>query len=235
MDLQRLKACQARLGYPFSDRALLSQALTHSSGKTDTQPSNERLEFLGDAVLGLIISGFLFEAFPLYDEGELTKIKSVVVSSKSLARETSRLGLMEFFTIGKGMANQGQLPVSILANVFEAIVAAIYLDGGLRAAQRFVLDKLMDQIEAVVSNQHRKNYKSLLQHHCQKHMNLTPTYRVVKQEGPDHVKSFQVVAVVGDREYDTGWGRSKKEAEQKAAEATLKLLLAEPKSGTEET
>src|SRR4029453_9849911 len=224
-DLARLRECEKLLGYRFKDPQLLQQALTHSSIKTTDNPSNERLEFLGDSVLGLVMTEFLYNYFQMQDEGELTQIKSVVVSTAVLAQESDRLKLSSFYNVGKGVTRKRILPVSLQANVFEAVVAAIYKDGGLELARRFILRNLFHHVLAVTENQHQRNYKSLLQQYAQKELNLTPTYRVIAEKGPDHSKHFEVAAVIGKEVFKSGVGRSKKEAEQIAAEETLKVLL----------
>lgn len=215
----------------FHDPEILRLALTHRSYLSVTgmgpRESNERLEFLGDSVLGLVMTEFLYNFFQDRDEGDLTQIKSVVVSTSILARESERLGLERFYSVGKGVTRRRKLPVSLMANVFEAVVAAIYKDSGLEAARRFVLRNLYHQVLAVAENRHKRNYKSILQQWAQKELNVTPTYRVVAEKGPDHLKSFEVVAVVGKKKYRSGMGRSKKEAEQVAARETLKALLQE--------
>jgi ribonuclease-3 len=223
-DLDRLRECEERIGYRFQDALLLDQALTHSSIKTLDNPSNERLEFLGDSVLGLVMTEFLFNFFHDKDEGELTQIKSVVVSTTVLAGESARLDLGAYYNVGKGVTRRRKLPVSLQANVFEAVVAAIYRDGGLEEARRFILRNLYHQVLAVAGNEYERNYKSLLQQWAQKVLNHTPTYRVISEKGPDHHKSFEVVAVIGKRSFKHGSGPSKKEAEQEAARETLKLL-----------
>jgi ribonuclease-3 len=230
-DLARIRGCEEEIGYRFRDPTLLLQALTHSSIKTPDNPSNERLEFLGDSVLGLVMTEFLYNFFHSHDEGDLTQIKSVVVSTSVLARESERLCLDQYYSVGKGVIRKKKLPVSLLANVFEAVVAAIYKDAGLEPARRFVLRNLYHQVLAVADNRHRRNYKSILQQWAQKELNITPTYRVVAEKGPDHLKSFEVVAMVGKKRYRSGMGRSKKEAEQIAARETLKALLQEKGAG----
>jgi len=224
MDDERLAACEHVLGYTFADRGLLKLALTHSSAKTETQACNEREEFLGDAILGMAISEHLYRAFPQHAEGELTRIKSVVVSRRTLARISQQLGLREFLRVGRGISGRSQIPRSLMANVFEAIVAAIYLDGGMEPAREFVMRNLTAEIEAVQHDQHERNYKSILQQISQQHLGATPVYRVLKEEGPDHVKMFHVVTIIHDRDYGSGWGNSKKQAEQHAAEATVAML-----------
>jgi ribonuclease-3 len=225
VDLARLRECEAQVGYRFRDPQLLAQALTHSSIKTDNNPSNERLEFLGDSVLGLVMTEFLYNYFHDHDEGELTQIKSVVVSTAVLALESDRLKLSAFYNVGKGVTRKRNLPLSLQANVFEAVVAAIYKDGGLESARRFILRNLFHHVLRVAEDQHQKNYKSILQQWVQKEMNLTPTYRVVAEKGPDHLKTFEVVAMIGREAQKKGTGRSKKEAEQVAARETLKALV----------
>ena len=223
-ELDRVTRCEAEIGFHFENPQALLQALTHSSAQGRGLASNERLEFLGDSVLGLAVSEFLYNFLEDCDEGELTQIKSVVVSTTVLARESRRLKLDRFYYVGKGVGRRNELPVSLLANVFEAVVAAIYLEGGFEAARRFVIRNLFHQILAVCDDRHVKNYKSLLQQYAQKELGVTPSYRVVRETGPDHRKSFEVTALVGDDRYGRGVGKSKKEAEQAAARKALELL-----------
>lgn len=225
----RLALCQETIRYTFANPDLLRLALTHSSDKSPGALDNERLEFLGDAVLGLVVCEKLFADYPDFNEGELTAIKSVVVSRSTLARVASALGLPRFMWLGKGLGGHEHLPSSLRANIFEAIVGALYLDGGLQPARAFIVAHLSDQIELVETNRHQRNYKSLLQHYAQKELGITPTYRVISEEGPDHVKEFEVVAIIGATEYASGKGKSKKDAEQAAAEITyLRLVQSNP-------
>jgi ribonuclease-3 len=172
----------------------------------------------------MVISEYLYQAHPDLSEGEMTQIKSVVVSTPTIAAESERLGLWRFLSVGKGMAALEEFPVSLLANVFEAVIGAIYIDGGPEAARDFVLNNLRNQIELVENDRHRKNYKSMLQEFSQREFCVLPTYEVLKEEGPDHQKSFLVGVVIKDTRYESAWGRSKKEAEQNAAKATLRAL-----------
>jgi ribonuclease-3 len=227
MDEDRIAACESAIGYTFAERTLLERALTHSSVKSPDQPSNERLEFLGDAVLGAVVSEYLFRTFEEFTEGQLTKVKSVVVSSRTLGRCTRRLGLDRCLAVGKGIAVQRSLPLSILGNAFEAIVAAVFLDGGMEAARGFVLRELEAEVDKVLANRHPRNHKSLLQHLVQKRYATVPSYRVLEERGPDHAKEFRVCAVVGDRELGAAWGRSKREAEQIAAREAHRILRGE--------
>ncbi|MCI0650586.1 MAG: ribonuclease III [Planctomycetes bacterium] len=223
-DQKRIELCEASIGYRFKDSDHLVQALTHASLKSADQPCNERMEFLGDSVLGLIITEFLFNFFGNLTEGELTQIKSVVVSTSTLAAESERLHLDSVYQVGKGVTARKQLPASLLANVFEAVVAAIYLDGGLEAAREFCVRNLYHRIVAVNQNRHALNYKSILQQHLQKEGGKTPSYRVLDESGPDHAKTFTVIAMVGKEKLGTGQGKNKKEAEQAAAQKSLDML-----------
>ena len=224
MSDQALDACEDALGYVFKDQTRLHKALVHSSSKMDKGVSNERMEFLGDSILGMVVAEHLFEHYPEYTEGRLTKIKSVVVSRPALARSASALGLDRFIMVGPGMASE-TLPETVVANAFEAVLAAIYTDGGLDAARRFVLANLGQEIDSVVRDRHEKNYKSLLQQLVQRKEGITPVYRVIAERGPDHAKEFCVAVVIGDRVTDSAWGANKKTAEQLAAEKTYKHHL----------
>ncbi len=230
--MRRLEECERRIGYTFTDPSYLLQALTHSSIKTIDKPCNERMEFLGDSVLGLVMTEFLFNYHEDLAEGELTQIKSVVVSTTILATESERLDLDNAFQVGKGVTSRKQLPASLLANVFEAVVCAIYMDGGLAPARDFILRNLYHQVLAVNENRHSLNYKSLLQQHLQKKNGKTPTYKVIGESGPDHSKTFTVQAYVAKNKLGTGGGKNKKEAEQAAALQSLIALEVIDADGT---
>jgi ribonuclease-3 len=216
---------EARLGYRFTKRALLERALTHGSVRSSGDPSNERLEFLGDAVLGLAMAEHLFRSRGGWQEGELTRVKSVAVSATALARALERAGLDGAIRVGRSLSRMGRLPDSLLANVFEAIVGALFLDGGLDAARTFSLAALAGEVEAAERRLLAVNWKSLLQQLAQRDLSLTPTYRLAATTGPDHEKQFHVVACLGEVEHGAGEGLTKKSAEQAAAEATLRQLL----------
>jgi len=222
--LARWEACEQRIGYVFSDKCLLQAALTHASGAQHRLASNERLEFLGDAILGAVVSEMLFHRFPAALEGELTQIKSIVVSRQTCARLSQSLALEEFLILGKGLSTQGEVPDSVLADVFESLVAAIYLDGGLEAARQFIRTHLGPEIDAAAEGDLEANYKSLLQQLAQRQLGVTPTYELLDEKGPDHCKSFQITAQIGTTRYPPAWGRSKKEAEQLAARNALQHL-----------
>lgn len=215
---------QARMGYQFDDSSLLKFALTHASGASHRLASNERMEFLGDAILGAVVCEELFHRFPKFLEGDLTKVKSVVVSRQTCARASRRLDLGEFLILGKGMSGSARLPMSLLAGAFEGLVAAIYLDGGLAPARDFILRLMAEEIAAAADGDHGGNFKSLLQQYAQREMGTTPTYRLVDAKGPDHSKCFQVAAQIGRRGFEPAWGRNKKEAEQLAAQNALAEL-----------
>lgn len=216
--------CEAILGYTFRDKALLVQALTHSSTNGAGMPNNERMEFFGDSIVGFVVCEHLYNAYPEYSEGRLTRMKSAIVSRSALGKVARGLGLDGFLIVGPGMAKRRHLPNSLFANVFEAVIAAVYLDSGMDEAKRVVLDLLESEFGTAEQDRRYRNYKSILQHYAQREWQITPTYRVAREEGPDHVKFFELVAVIGEKEYKSGWGRSKKEAEQRAAEETLKEL-----------
>jgi ribonuclease-3 len=219
-----LSRCEQRIGHVFKDKALLYAALTHASGAQHRLASNERLEFLGDAILGAVVSEVLFEQYPEYLEGDLTKIKSVVVSRRTCSKMSRALDLQEFLILGKGMASHPTVPPSLLADVFESLVAALYLDGGDAAARAFIRRHLEAEIRHAVEEGIGGNYKSLLQQHVQRESGTTPTYLLVNERGPDHSKSFKIAARIGERRFQAAWGRNKKEAEQRAARNALAEL-----------
>jgi ribonuclease III len=220
--------CEEILGYRFKNLTLLQEALTHASGADHRLASNERLEFLGDAILGAIVCELLFRKFPDYLEGDLTKIKSSVVSWRTCAKISEELGLDEFLVLGKGMGTNGQTPSSALADVFESLIGAIYLDGGIDAAQRFIVRHIEPAIDAAVDGQGGLNYKSNLQQLAQRDFGATPTYLLLDEKGPDHSKCFKISARIGERRYAPAWGPTKKEAEQRAALNALCQLTGEP-------
>lgn len=228
MDIQALEKCQEVLKYKFRNPALLIQALTHASSNVTAAPDNERMEFLGDAIVGVVVCEHLYNKFPEYSEGRLTRMKSAIVSRSSLGKVARQMGIGDFIIVGAGMAKRRHLPSSLFANVFEALIAAIYLDSDMTTIKEMILDLLDEEIAAAEGDKRYKNYKSILQHYAQREFQITPTYKLQREEGPDHVKFFEVVAVIGDKEHKSGWGRSKKEAEQRAAEETLKELGVAP-------
>lgn len=215
--LEMLQRCEAILRYEFKDVKKLREALTHASGANHRLGSNERMEFLGDSILGFVICELLFEQFPNLLEGDLTKIKSVVVSRMTCAKVSDELGLEEFLILGKGMSTNKRVPRSVLADVFESLVAAIYLDGGIKPVRTFIVEHMQPEINRAATGDSDDNYKSLLQQMSQRDFGATPTYNLVDEKGPDHNKSFKVCAFISGRDYPPAWGRNKKEAEQRAA------------------
>jgi ribonuclease III len=220
--------CQDVLGYTFRNPAFLRSALTHASGADHRLASNERLEFLGDAILGAIVCELLYLKYPEYLEGELTRVKSVVVSRRTCAKISARLGFDEFLILGKGMGSQDQTPSSVLADVFESLVGAIYLDGGMEAAKRFIVKHIEAEIDETVEGHMGTNHKSNLQQVAQRQFGETPTYLLLDEKGPDHSKCFKIAASIGKHRYPPAWGRNKKDAEQRAALNALSQLAGEP-------
>ena len=232
MNEETLRQIEQIIGYEFSNRDLLHKAFTHSSAVDNRLFSNERMEFLGDSILGMVICQDLFERFPDYLEGDLTQIKSVLVSRRACAKVIRQLGLHKLLKVGKGMAASRALAGSLAAGVMEAIIAAIYIDGGFEAAGSFILRTFDSLIEQANEEQVRGNFKSLLQQYAQQRLNLTPVYELLDEKGPDHDKCFEVEAVVGVRRFPGAWGTNKKEAEQKAAfNALVQLGLVPAASG----
>ena len=230
----RLIQCQSRIGYTFRQPELLAEALTHASRAESRVSSNERLEFLGDAILGMVICEELFHRFPSLLEGELTRIKSVVVSRSTCAKISRSLKLGELLFLGKGMTTQPTLPSSLLADVFESLVAAIYLDGGMSPAREFVSRFMFPFLDDAACKSGDDNYKSQLQHVAQRDLGETPTYMVTNEEGPDHCKRFQVAARISGQRFPPAWGKTKKQAEQLAAKNALDTLLDDQKVAASE-
>ncbi len=225
-----LEECQDVLNYRFRQPDLLRSGLTHASGANTRLTSNERMEFLGDAVLGLVTVEQLYLRFPDLQEGDLTKIKSVVVSRRTCAHFSRELNLGDFLFLGKGMhcRHSHTVPPNLLADLYESIVGAIYLDGGLDPAREFILRQLGPEIEAVAEGAHSGNYKSVLQQVSQREFSETPQYILLDEKGPDHSKCFKIAVVIGRHTYRGAWGINKKEAEQRAAMNALAQISGEP-------
>jgi ribonuclease-3 len=217
----QLARCQETLGYTFSDPGLLQQALTHASSAPSRVASNERLEFLGDAVLGIVICQEIFARNPELLEGEMTKIKSSVVSRQTCAKIARKMGITDMLILGKGVGPAEVLPSSVGAAVLESVIGAIYLDGGIEAAREFILRQMSEDLASATASQHQRNFKSLLQQCAQREMNAVPVYDVLDEKGPEHAKCFEVAVRMGRRQFPSAWGKTKKEAEQKAALAAL--------------
>ena len=212
------------LGYTFKNPNLLKEALTHASIADNRLDSNERMEFLGDAVLDLIVCEALYHKFPQYQEGDLTKVKSAVVSRRTCAEVSKETGLVDLLIIGKGISSREALPSSLAAAVYESIVAAIYLDAGFEVVKAYVLRTMTPKIDVIAANTHQHNYKAVLQQHAQKVLSATPIYELLDEKGPDHSKCFEVCVAIGGRRFTSAWGPNKKTAEQKAALLALEEL-----------
>jgi ribonuclease III len=216
-----LQGCEERIGYRFTDKNLLRSALTHASGAEHRLASNERLEFLGDAILGAVVCELLFHQYPHYLEGDLTRIKSIVVSRQICAKISESLGMQDFLILGKGMTTHPSVPPSLLADVFESLLAAMYLDGGIETARKFLQQHIAPEIDLAAGGEMGNNYKSMLQQLAQREHGTTPNYLLLDEKGPDHSKCFKIAAQVGSDRFEAAWGRNKKEAEQRAARNAL--------------
>lgn len=217
------------LGIVFHDKDLLVRAFTHRSYINEQPQSglrhNERLEFLGDAVLELVITDYLFRKYPDTPEGELTAYRAALVRTESISDAARALGFDEYLLLSKGEAKDtGKARAYILANSFESFVGAVYLDQGYEAAQKFIGDQLFEKIHEVVDEGSWKDAKSWLQEKAQEKLSITPTYVVLNEVGPDHDKLFTVGVVFNDDIVAEGTGHSKQEAQQKAAKAALNNL-----------
>lgn len=219
-----LEQAQQILGHRFRDLALLETALTHASIADTRVVSNERLEFLGDSVLGLVVCDYLYTNYPHLLEGDLTKIKSAAVSRRMCARIASELALDRLLLLGKGMMTRSALPASLSAAVLESVIGAVYIDAGIEAVRTFLLPLLSPHIDDAANSGHQQNFKSVLQQYAQKHFESAPVYVLVDEKGPDHAKCFEVAAEVGPRRFPSCWASSKKQAEQQAAYRALEDL-----------
>jgi ribonuclease-3 len=231
MDMHRreeLRDLEEDIGYLFEDVDLLDGALTHKSFANEVgraAADNQRLEFLGDSVLGLIVSNLLYEVHPPLSEGEMSKIRAYLVREESLREIARSFELGKRLRLGRGEEQTGgRDKASILADAFEALVAAIYLDGGFDLAFRFVEGIFRPVIAAGGTEPIERDYKTRLQEYCQARYGKAPTYRVVSDSGPDHAKVFEVEILAGKSVLARGKGRSKKEAEQRAAQDALEIL-----------
>ena len=221
MDQDSLHRIEQILGHTFSNGALLAKAFTHSSAVDNRLESNERLEFLGDAILALVICETLFERHRQYPEGELTKMKSMLVSRGTCARVARGLGLPEFLKVGKGMVSNKALPASLAAGLLEAVIAAVYLDSEFETAREFIMRMFGGLVEQVDAEEAHGNYKSLLQQYAQERYNIAPVYVLLDEKGPDHNKCFESAVIIDQQHFASAWGPNKKDAEQKAAYSAL--------------
>jgi len=224
MDPTIRAAAEAVLGHSFKDPTLLNRALTHASVAGHRVESNERMEFFGDAILGAIVCEHLFRTFPDLLEGELTKIKSHVVSRRACAEVAIELGLDRLLALGKGMSVSVGLPGSVAAAVFESLVAALYLDAGWETTTRFVLQHMGSRVDQAARLGHQYNFKSALQQAFIQLGRPGATYTILDEKGPDHAKCFEVCVQCGEQRFSARWGTSKKEAEQLAALEALREM-----------
>lgn len=210
------------LGYKFKNTNMLRVALTHSSyGNENRCRCNERLEFLGDSVLGIIVSDYLFRNMPSVDEGEMSKIRASLVCEQSLAEFAKKINIGEHLLLGKGEeATGGRMRASILSDAFEAVLAAIYLDSDLDTARNWLLDVISPALSLAIDGKTYNDYKTTLQEKVQKNSGKV-TYRIIAESGPDHNKGFEVEVFINEKKSAEGRGNSKKEAEQNAAKNAL--------------
>lgn len=221
---ETLALLQSTLHHTFKSPALLAQALTHASVTDSRLASNERMEFLGDSVLGLVISERIYQRYPHLLEGEMTKLKSTAVSRQTCAVIARSLGLHKHLVLGKGMQNHHELPLSLEAAVLESVIAAIYLDAGYAAAESFIAPLIDPYILRAAADGHQENFKSVLQHYAQQQSLPPPSYRVLDEKGPDHAKAFKVTVDLAGRRFTPAWGQTKKKSEQMAALNALQEL-----------
>jgi ribonuclease-3 len=222
-----LAELEQRLGRTYADPRLLEHALTHKSYANENKVPghNERLEFLGDAVLNLFVSEQLMQACPDATEGDLSRFRAAIVSETALAVIARNIGLGTFLHLGKGEEQTGGRDKdSLLADTLEAIIASLYLDGGADAAKTFILSFFRDSITMTCASRGILDYKTALQERCQERLKLLPSYRIASEEGPDHCKQFTVELSIRNEVVARGTGRSKKEAEQKAAKEALERI-----------
>jgi ribonuclease-3 len=232
MDQQQIADAERLVGHEFRDRTLLAQALTHASTVDSRLHSNERLEFLGDAVLGLVVCEHLFRSFGDLLEGDMTKIKSSVVSRTDCAEVAEELGICDFLRLGKGMTSRSALPQSVAAAVYESLIGALYLDAGLEKARAFILAGMATRMRKAARSGHQQNFKSVLQQVAQQMLESTPQYVLLDEQGPDHAKCFEVCVSIGAWRFRSCWGPTKKQAEQQAAlNALVDLGVAEEDGG----
>lgn len=224
---RKLDDLEQRIGYQFQRRELLALALTHSSLRDPWTESNERLEFLGDSVVGLAIAQHLFTTFPALAEGELTRLKSLCVSAEALLEVGKTLDVSSCLRVGKGIRKGRAVPKSLIANAVEAVVGAIYLDSGFEAARDRVIAWLDERVRAKAEERKATNFKAALQQATQRIYGIHPTYHVVETHGPDHKKEFVVEARADQVTFPAAKGKTKKLAEQKAARLALRQLKRE--------
>jgi ribonuclease-3 len=229
-DAETAARAQQAIGYTFQNPDLLLLSLTHASIADSRVKSNERLEFLGDSILGLIVCEELFRRFGDWLEGDLTKVKSFVVSRRVCAEMADQSGLTDLLILGNGIEQRTTLPTSLRAAVLESVIGAIYLDGGLDAVKRFIMPFVTPFVDRAAASDNHENYKSVLQQFAQRRLAASPQYLSLDEQGPDHSKCFEVCVLIDGRRFPSAWGTSKKAAEQEAARRALECLEGREKS-----
>jgi ribonuclease III len=224
--LSKFEPFEKKIKYAFSNKQLLAQAFTHRSYLNEHKgfplPHNERLEFLGDAVLELVVTEYLYAEYSTKTEGELTSIRAALVNTVSLSKAASEIGLDSYLLLSRGEAkDKGRARGVIWANAFEALVGALYLDGGYDLAKKFLTQHLLSKTEVIVAESLWQDPKSVLQEKSQEHESVTPVYKTIKEVGPDHAKTFTVGVYFADKLVGRGSGPSKQEAETAAAKSAL--------------
>ncbi len=224
--MEQFKKFEEAIGVEFHDKNLLKTAFTHRSYLNENASAgmehNERLEFLGDAVLELVVTSYLYKTFPDKPEGDLTAYRSSLVNTNSISDTAQALGMNEYLLLSKGEAKDtGKARQYILANTYESVIGAMYLDQGYDVASRFIAMTLFEKLQEIIDKKLYKDAKSYVQELAQEHENVTPTYQVMYENGPDHDKNFEVGVYFGEQLIAKGKGKSKQEAEQSAARAGL--------------
>jgi ribonuclease-3 len=222
----QIKELEKSLGYQFKNEKLITEALTHRSYKKEV--NNERLEFLGDAVMDLIVGEYLFHLFPKAEEGTLSKLRAALVNEDSFTRLAKRLNLGKFLYLSPAEENNnGREKPSILSSAFEAVIGAIYLESGFEKAKDVALKLLKEEFPIITPEELLKDYKTTLQEITQAHFGVVPEYRLISASGPDHKKEFEIGVFIQDKEYARAKGKSKKTAQQEGARLTIDMLKKE--------
>jgi len=221
--VKKIEVLEKELGYEFKNKKLLIEALTH---KSDKQPyDNERLEFLGDAVLDLVVGEYLYKKFTKFDEGKLSKIRASLVNETGFDKLARYINLGEFIRLSNAEENNGgRGKSSLLSNAFEALMGAIYLEAGLKTVEKIAIKLIEKNYKDISLNSLFRDYKTTLQELTQARYGVTPQYKVIASRGPDHLKEFEIAVFIQDKEYASATGKSKKIAQQEAAQKTIEIL-----------
>jgi len=221
--MNQIKELEKSLGYQFKNEKLITEALTHRSYKKDI--NNERLEFLGDAVMDLIVGEYLFHLFPKAEEGTLSKLRAALVNEDSFTRLAKRLDLGRYLYLSPAEENNnGREKPSILSSAFEAVIGAIYLEAGFEKVKEVALSLIKQEFPVITPEELLKDYKTTLQEITQAHFGVVPEYRLISAHGPDHKKEFEIGVFIHDKEYARAKGKSKKTAQQEGARLTIEML-----------